>query len=248
MTRLTVPLCTALIVTLVAAGCSSSGSGTPATGHRSGSQVAAHPSSAASDTHTTPATSTGTATCKQLTAADVQALQVDKIIRVRVIDNAPSYGKGTQQCLFDVADASGSLAVLVASGQLASSLYATDTSSASKAVSVPGVGDKAFRDADSDSPALSAMHAGEYCHVDTSDPGSVPGADRLYVANGHHANIGDAAFAILAAALGTVCNRVFGSGSTTPDLRALAAVPASSGPSDDGLPTSFQMPTDGATH
>jgi hypothetical protein len=39
--------------------------------------------------------------------------------------------------------------------------------------------------------------------------------------DGGYVNLTDAEDAIVAQALGTVCNRLFGSGNTTPDLSAL---------------------------
>jgi hypothetical protein len=44
------------------------------------------------------------------------------------------------------------------------------------------------------------------------------GIAQLEDAAGHTSNIGDKAYAELAAAIGTLCNRVLGSGNTTPDL------------------------------
>lgn len=238
--------------TLTATGCSSSGSGSPAggaiTSPPAGTSSIAGPTSSGStssgSTSSGP-TAAGSATCRQLTAADVQPLVVDKIVKVDV-SVPPELGPAAQLCLFDAVDATGSLSVEVAGGQLATTLYAADVASATKPVSLPGVGDKAMRDAGAESAAVSAFHGGEYCRVDTNAAGSVPGTDRLYVENGHHTNIGDPAFAIVAAAFGTVCNQIFGSGSTTPDLSGLAALHAAP-PSDAGLPTDFHLPTDGPT-
>jgi hypothetical protein len=52
------------------------------------------------------------------------------------------------------------------------------------------------------------------------------------------------------AAVATLCNRLLGSGNTTPDLSALIAKGSAAGtasPSDqDSLPSNFSLPTDSA--
>jgi hypothetical protein len=55
----------------------------------------------------------------------------------------------------------------------------------------------------------------------------VPGVAQLEEAAGGTSNIGEAANGIIAAALGTLCNRIYGSGNTTPDLSALGSASAS---------------------
>jgi hypothetical protein len=49
---------------------------------------------------------------------------------------------------------------------------------------------------------------------------------QLEEAAGATGTIGNKAYAEIAAALGTVCNRVYGSGNTTPDLSGLTAAAA----------------------
>jgi hypothetical protein len=115
---------------------------------------------------------------------------------------------------------------------------------------VPGVGDKAIRDGSDGSSALTSEHSGLACTADTSDADQLPGVAALMKAAGDTSNIGDANWAKVATALGTLCNAVFGSGGTTPDLRGLtaaAAAAATASPTGGGLPTNFSVPTDGST-
>jgi hypothetical protein len=229
--------------------CSSSGSGSGSGGSAAGSvaggggtatgTAATHASATGGDS----ATGGGSATCTHLTKAQVQPLLTDPITVVKV--GAGDGGVG-QMCSFRTESDDG-LFVTVVGGKLAAGAYQDAVSELDKPVSVSGIGDKAARDGSADSSALVSTGGGVYCTADVTDDGDVPGTDRLYVANGHHTNIGDKAFGIVAAALGTLCNRVFGSGNTTPDLSGLASIPASSLSSPDDLPTSFPIPTDGPT-
>ena len=101
----------------------------------------------------------------------------------------------------------------------------------SKAVSLPGVGDKAVRDGGDATSAVSAIKGSQYCRVAPGD-GEVPG------------------YALEAAAVATLCNRIFGRGNTTPDLSALmanASAAATSPPSDQGALPSAVLPTDASS-
>jgi hypothetical protein len=115
---------------------------------------------------------------------------------------------------------------------------------------VPGVGDKAVRDGDHGTQAVSAIKGSEYCRVTPGD-GEVPGIGDLERDAGDSSNIGDANYALEAAAVATLCNRIFGSGNTTPDLSALlanaSAAAASTPPSDQGSLPSAVLPTDSAS-
>ena len=80
-----------------------------------------------------------------------------------------------------------------------------------------------------------------YCSVSPQD-GAIPGEAQLEEASGDTAGIGNKAYAEIAAAIGTVCNRIFGSGNTTPDLTGLtqagaaaAAAPTTTTTFPDGL-------------
>jgi hypothetical protein len=67
---------------------------------------------------------------------------------------------------------------------------------------------------------LSALKGQTYCSISPGD-GDIPGEGQLEEAAGDTADIGNKAYAEIADAIGTVCNRIFGSGNTTPDLTGL---------------------------
>ncbi len=166
----------------------------------------------------------GTAvTCNQLTKADVQPLLVDPIANVSV-SAAGVDGEG-QQCVFDTGDSGHAVDVLVLSGSLATSGYAQDVQAMAKPVGVPGIGDEASRDTNDSS--VDAIRGDIYCSVSLAASNDVPGVAQLEEAAGGTSNIGDRADGIIAAALGTLCNRIYGSGNTTPDLSGLGSASAS---------------------
>lgn len=183
----------------------------------------------------------GAATCKQLTKAEVQPLQSEPITAVNVtafgsISDGHSDG---QQCTFMVDGGAVTVIVVPESDQLVN--YAAQLKELAKPVSVPGVGDKAVRDGGDESGAVLSNKGGVTCEVGVSAE-FVPGAGALMEAAGATNNIGDSNYAVIAAAAGTLCNRIFGSGNTTPDLSGLKQVVTSS----DALPTDFSLPTDSA--
>jgi hypothetical protein len=212
--------------------CSSSSSGSPtAPGSLAAGGTGARATTVASGTATGGGSSS--ATCKQLTAGDAQPLESSKITGIKV-GVVPEFGNKGQQCAFDTDN--GSITVDVLGGSDATTQYTAALQSTERPVAVSGVGDKAIRDASGDSSAVTALKDDVYCSVDIADDGDIPGADHLYAENGHHTDIGDAAFATIAAALATLCNRVFGTGNTTPDLSPLATESAPA-PADSGLPS-----------
>ena len=58
------------------------------------------------------------------------------------------------------------------------------------------------------------------------DAEDVPGVGALMDAANNTTRIGDANYAIISAAMATVCNRIYGSGTTTIDLSGLAPGPS----------------------
>jgi len=159
--------------------------------------------------------------CKQLTQDVVQPLMAGAIDSVSV--TAAGDDDTGQQCDFaGGADDVSDINVLVLSGSTATTEY---SDIASGGISVPGVGDKAVRQ-DGD-VSLDALHGDTYCSVSVGDPGDLPGIGALEAANEGSTDIPDSVLDPAAAALGTLCNRIFGSGNTTPDLAALAAAVAS---------------------
>ena len=169
--------------------------------------------------------------CSQLTATQVQPLIINPITKVTVkAVTAEQYTGGTQrigqECVFAAGSSdSEALTVTVINGPVAARAYAADVQGLDGAVAVHGVGAKAVRaPVDANGAAatttLSALKGTTYCAVSPQD-GDVPGEAQLEEAAGATADIGNKAYAEIAAAVGTVCNRIFGSGKTTPDLTGL---------------------------
>jgi hypothetical protein len=190
--------------------------------------------------------------CSQLTKTQVQPLIVNPITKVTVkAVTAEQYTGGTQrigqECVFAAGSSdSEALTVTVISGPVAARAYAADVQGLDGAVAVHGVGTKAVRAPVDDKGAaatttLSALKGTTYCAVSPQD-GNVPGEAQLEEAAGATADIGNKAYAEIAAAVGTLCNRIFGSGKTTPDLTdlthagaAAAAAPTTTTTFPDGL-------------
>ena len=171
--------------------------------------------------------------CSQLTKAEVQPLIVNPITKatVRAVTAARYTGSTKrigQECVFAAGSGdSEALSVTVINGPFAARAYAADVQGLSpRPVAVPGVGSKAVRarvDAKgaASTTTLSALKGQTYCSVSPQD-GDIPGEGQLEEAAGDTADIGNKAYAEIAAAIGTVCNRIFGSGNTTPDLTGLS--------------------------
>ncbi len=196
----------------------------------------------------------GSAICKQLTTAEVQPLMVDPISKVTVTAWNPSL-VGTsdegQQCIFAGGDSTDAIAVRVLGGSEATQAYQADVQSLD-ATAVPGIGDQAARDQSDGSTMVTSIAGDVYCSV-TPDPDEIPGVATLEKAAGYSSDIGDVNYAAIAAAVGTLCNVIYGSGNTTPDLSSLTAAaasagsPGASGPSGGGLPTDVSLPSDAAS-
>jgi hypothetical protein len=214
--------------------------------------LSATSASAATDVLAAKSTHASKTGCSQLTEAQVQPLIVNPITKVTVkAVTAEQYTGGTQrigqECVFAAGSSdSEALTVTVISGPVAARAYAADVQGLDGAVAVHGVGTKAVRaPVDAKGAAatttLSALKGTTYCAVSPQD-GDVPGEAQLEEAAGATSDIGNKAYAEIAAAIGTVCNRIFGSGKTTPDLTGLtqagaaaAAAPTTTTTSPDGL-------------
>jgi hypothetical protein len=160
-------------------------------------------------------------TCAQLTKEQVQPLLVYPITDVKVTA-AGTDGEG-QQCIFDGNNGDGAIDVLVLSGAEAKQAYASAVKEESHGpVDVPGVGDKASRD--TGDGQMDSIKGDVYCAVSLGSAGDVPGIGKLEQAAGGTTHIAESAYAAEAAALGTLCNRIYGSGSTTPDLGPLTGI------------------------
>jgi hypothetical protein len=144
-----------------------------------------------------------------------------------------------QECVFAIADNSNAVTIVVAKDKhAASTAFSADTTGFGHPVAVPGIGDHANRDGDHDTPQLTSIKGDTYCSV-TPQSDEMPGVGKLMEAAGDTNNIGDGPFATIAVAVGTLCNRVYGSGNTTPDLSSITAAAAHASPAttDLTLPT-----------
>jgi len=169
--------------------------------------------------------------CSQLTKAQIQPLIVHPITKVTVkavtaLEYTGSAKRVGQQCIFAAGpDDSEALTVTVISGPVSANAYTGDLQGLDGAVAVHGVGTKAVRASvnakgAAQTTTLSALKGKTYCSV-TPEDGAIPGEAQLEDAAGDSPDIGNKAYAEIAAAIGTVCNRIFGSGNTTPDLTGL---------------------------
>jgi hypothetical protein len=156
--------------------------------------------------------SSGAATCKQLTKGQVEPLITTPITKVKVT-KAEQTG---QQCVYSGASGGQAIDVLILKGETKAQ-FKVDTRDLDHKVAVPGVGDKAYR-AEGDYQ-IEALGGGEYCSVSVGEEDTVPGVAALEV-NGS-ADIPESDNQIVARALGTLCNRLFKKGSTTPSLAGL---------------------------
>ena len=199
------------------AGCSSGSAGTPAAGSSS-----ADTSSTAPDASVAP-TGGATATCKQLTFDQLQPLLKDPITQVEVLAFGLS-GTG-QECRFEAADKSEDVDVMVAGGSDGTAQYNSDVSEFASPAPLAGVGDKAMWDSSNESALFAAIKGDVYCSTSV-DGENVPGVGALMDAANNTLRIGDKNWEIIASALATVCNRIYGSGNTTADLSGLSAPPS----------------------
>jgi hypothetical protein len=134
-----------------------------------------------------------------------------------------------QTCTFADTEGSNAFAVMVIGGPAAARAYRNETHGLGRSLApVPVVsGGKAVRQrADSrgsvSTAEVASIKGSTSCAVIPTDD-EMPGVARLQKAAGYTAAIGDKAYADIAAAIGTVCNRIYHSGSTNP-ASALAAL------------------------
>jgi hypothetical protein len=183
---------------------------------------------------TAGAGASATATCSQLAKAQIQPLLIHHVTKLTVkpvpgvlyFSSAKQVG---QTCVFADTESTAALTVVVIGGAAAARAYQSDLHSLGPALaSVPMVsGGKAVRErADSrgavGSAEVSSIKGSTYCAV-IPQTDEIPSVAKLEQAAGYTADIGDKAYANIAAAIGTVCNRIYGSGSTNPSP-ALAAL------------------------
>jgi hypothetical protein len=234
--------CLIALASCLLAACSGSTSGHAAAGGTAAAAAGAGAAAAAA-----PDATSGSANCKQLTFAEVQPLLIEKIVSVAV--TVPEVNGTGQQCVFTgkATDRTGAVDVLVLTGSEATQAYAEDVAGESDgAVAIAGIGDKASRD--KGDGQVTSIKGSTYCAVTLGSGDDVPGVGPLEEAAGATTHIAESAYDTVAKALGTLCNRIYGSGNTTPDLSSLIAADATAVPSDGGgLPTDISLPTDAAS-
>ncbi|MEO6886055.1 MAG: hypothetical protein ABI232_07200 [Jatrophihabitantaceae bacterium] len=161
-------------------------------------------------------------TCSQITIGEIQPL-VDGTPQAPTITAEGQDGAG-QQCVFRVSNPDEedgrTVDILVESGSLATDGYAQELASATGPVMLTGIGDKGFRETGDDQ--VTALKGDTYCSVTLGSGDTIKGVGPIESAHGGTSDIGEANNAIVAAALGTLCNRIYGSGNTTPDLSGLS--------------------------
>jgi hypothetical protein len=155
------------------------------------------------------------ATCGQLTRAEIQPLMSAPITMVKVAKVLTG-----QQCEY-LADGGKDIDVIVVKGGQSRQDFASEVSSIDSKVAVKGVGDKAYR-AKGDFQ-IDAIKGNDFCSVSIGAGDTVPGVGALELAAGGTSAIPESDNAVVAEALGTICNRIFHSGSTTVSLAALRA-------------------------
>lgn len=164
-------------------------------------------------------------TCKQLTKAQIQPLMATSITSVKVSAEGLKVKAGEtsgQQCVFS-GTRGRAIDVLVDKA----SLYAKTTSAFQQQVAdlhgkvaVPGVGAEAYRE--KGDFQIIALRGDEECSVSTGSGDTIPGVAALQEANNGHSELPEAANAIIARALGTICNRLYRQGNTKPSLAGLS--------------------------
>jgi len=232
LARFSVAAATAMTALLLA-GChsGSSSKSAPAAGDASAAAVgsaAAAAGAAASDAggagqSDAAASGKPAVTCDQLTFAQVQPFIGDKVTKddVMVLNVE---GLSGETCDFSNGTGDGNtVSVEVLKGSGTAGAYDSDVKNDTDGVvTVPGVGDKASREKGGGS--LSALKGDVYCATgvdeEMTDIGTLESA-----ANGT-THIAENLYQDAAIAVGTLCNRIFGSGNTTPDLSALDAAAA----------------------
>jgi hypothetical protein len=193
-------------VGVLAAGCSSSGTTSATnTGNGTGGSGAA----------TTKAAAKAKVTCSQLAKTDVQGLMTSTVTSMKV--SPVGTGGDGQLCVFGGSDDSQAVDVIALPDSDPALGWDQSKAQASDPVSLTGIGDEAYREGDDDSPF--ARHGGVLCTVSIGTISQLPGSDAMITDGTLHE--GPAQETVVATALGTVCNRLFGTGSTTPDFSGL---------------------------
>jgi len=214
-----------LAVCVACSSSSSNSTNTPAPTQSSGNGASTLTGTAVATSSATPEPSGsaelngggGSATCSQLTNEDIQPLMTNAVVG----DDVSAVGTDSdgQQCIYHDADSEQAVDIIVAPASDEVFGYNSAKENATNPVDVAGIGDEAFREAGDDQPT--AQSGGLVCSVSLGTNTEIPGTDAL-IQNGS-LDLTETQDGIIAEALGTVCNRIFGSGNTTPDLSGLAS-------------------------
>ncbi len=243
--RLGAALCLFAVAFAACGGGSSKGASSSTTAAGAGAASAAGSGTTSNGITGGSTTGDAKAHCDQITKADVQPMFPTQTITKVTVKVAGTTSKG-QSCLFASADTSNLLFVNVMSGEDAKNAYNTDTIGfGTHAVAVSGIGDKAARDGSHGDSIVTSTQGDLYCSV-LPQIDEFVGVQPLMVAAGNTGNIDDKYYAEAAAAAGTLCNRVYGTGNTTPDLNALTAA-GSAAASQPTTTTALTFPTGGFT-
>lgn len=159
------------------------------------------------------------ATCKQITKADVQPLIATAIAKQKVTVVHLPGGVVGQQCEYSGAD--GVIDVAVVKSTSSKRVFNEDVDAFSHKVVVPGVTGKAYR-ATGDFQ-MEGLDGKVDCSVSADSAATIPGVAALQD-NGNSDGdfeLSESDNSIIASALGTICNRVFGKGDTKPSLAGL---------------------------
>jgi hypothetical protein len=166
------------------------------------------------------ASSTPSATCKQLTNTQIQPLLSVHVAKVKI-----SRTLGGQQCVYSGAGGSGeAIDVLVIGGSDGKPAFTSDVKGFDGKVAVKGVGSQAYR-AKGDFQ-VDSIKGSTFCSVSVGSEDSVPGVAAVESASGGTSDIPESDNAVIATALGTLCNRIYKSGATTVSLSALGSTTA----------------------
>jgi hypothetical protein len=217
-------LATALAAALVIAGCSGSRAGDATATAAPAGAASAAPSAPATaedapDSGAAPLNGNAYDPCKKLALADVQVFFLAAVTMKPETDLVgPTAG-----CTFSTADGVSSLQILTVTGPQAEGLYTHNLKEDDvAAVPVAGVGDRAVRDPKD--VWVYAMKDGVFCmvhgaHGSTGGTGTgqLKGLRNFDVSS----DVPDAIAAAVAAQLGTLCNKIYGSGSTVPNFSGL---------------------------
>jgi hypothetical protein len=211
--------CSAVVALALVAALSAC-SGSKGSASSSGSTGTTTTSSAPTkQSDTSPAGQTkAKATCDQLTVADVQPLVAGTVSK-----HAPqAAGAGDnpgQDCQFPVDDDEAIDVTVLPNNTLGQDAYASAVKEeGADAIPVNGVGEKASRK--KGDITVNALSGSVYCTV-SAEASEMPGIGDWESSHGGTSDVPDSIVGPAVDAIGTLCNRIYGSGNTTPDLNAL---------------------------